>query len=64
MTNEIGIIKGLHPGLYLDRKIREQHLRKGQLALSVNEYPQTLKTITKGKRDMITTLDLKLEKAQ
>jgi plasmid maintenance system antidote protein VapI len=63
MKSEIEIIKGLHPGFYLDRKIREQQLKKGHLALAVNEYPQTLTTITKGKRDMNTPLALKLEKA-
>jgi antitoxin HigA-1 len=63
MKNDIQIIKGIHPGLYLDRKIREQNLKKGHLALAVNEYPQTLTTITKGKRDMNTALALKLEKA-
>lgn len=63
MKQDIDIIKGIHPGFYLDRKIQEQHLKKGQLALAVNEYPQTLTTITKGKRDMNTTLALKLEKA-
>lgn len=43
-------------------KIQEQHLKKGRLALSINEYPQTLTAITKGKRDMNTALALKLEK--
>lgn len=63
MKQEIDILKGIHPGVYLDHKIREQHLKKGHLALAVNEYPQTLTTITKGKRDMNTALALKLEKA-
>ena len=63
MNREIDIVKGIHPGLYLERKIREQHLKKGQLALAINEYPQTLTTISKGKRDMNTALALKLEKA-
>ncbi len=62
MKQEIDIVKGIHPGLYLDHKIREKHMKKGQLALSVNEYPQTLTTITKGNRDMNTSLALKLEK--
>lgn len=62
MKQEIDIVKGIHPGLYLEHKIREKHLKKGQLALTVNEYPQTLTTITKGKRDMNTALALKLER--
>ena len=63
MNQELDIIKGIHPGLYLERKIREQQLKKGHLALAVNEYPQTITAITKGKRDMNTVLALKLEKA-
>jgi len=63
MTTELEIVKGIHPGLYLDRKIREQRLVKGKLALDCHEYPQTLSAITKGKRPMNTPLSLKLEKA-
>ena len=48
MTNEIQLLKGIHPGLVLERKIREKGLKKGQLALDCREYPQTLTTITKG----------------
>jgi|SRR5664279_1567824 len=63
MINEIEILKGIHPGIILDRKIRERGLKKGQLALECREYPQTLTAITKGSRDMNTVLALKLEKA-
>ena len=63
MKNEIEILKGIHPGFILDRKIKEQKIRKGKLAIDCREYPQTLTSITKGKRAMNTTLSLKLEKA-
>lgn len=63
MQEEINIVRGVHPGIYLERKIQELHLKKGQLALSVNEYPQTLTSITKGKRNMNPLLAFKLEKA-
>ena len=63
MKTEIDILRGLHPGFYVERKIKEKQLKKGQLALSINEYPQTLTSITKGKRGMNTALALKLEKA-
>jgi plasmid maintenance system antidote protein VapI len=62
MTQELDILKGIHPGFVLDRKIKEKKLRKGRLALSVREYPQTITTITKGKRDMNTSLAVRLEK--
>ena len=62
MNKELETLKGIHPGFVLERKIREHGLRKGKLALAIREYPQTLTTITKGKRDMNTALSLKLEK--
>lgn len=62
MTEELNILKGIHPGFVLERKINERHLQKGQLALAIREYPQTISSITKGKRDMNTSLALKLEK--
>lgn len=63
MTKELEILKGLHPGLVLERKLQEKHLKKSQFALSIREYPQTITSITKGKRDINTALSLKLEKA-
>jgi len=62
VNKELAILKGIHPGLVLDRKIGEHNLKKGRLALSINEYPQTITAITKGKRSMNTALALKLEK--
>lgn len=64
MTNkEIELLKGIHPGVVLERKLKEKKLQKGPFAISIREYPQTLGTITKGRRDMNTSLALKLEKA-
>lgn len=63
MTKELEILKGIHPGFVLERKLQEKKLQKGQLALLVQEYPQTLTSITKGRRDMNTHLALKLEQA-
>ena len=63
MIQELQILRGIHPGFVLDRKIRQQKLKQGPFALSVHEYPQTINAITKGKRDMNTPLALKLEEA-
>ncbi len=63
MKTQLSIIKGVHPGYILERELRERHLRKGQFALSLQEYPQTLVSITKGKRKMNTNLALKIENA-
>lgn len=63
MIKELDILKGIHPGIVLERKIKEQNLRKGKLALAIREFPQVLTDITKGRRGMNTALALKLEKA-
>jgi antitoxin HigA-1 len=63
MNDELTILKGIHPGYVLERKLKEKKLSKGRFALSVNEYPQTLTAITKGKRSMNTALALKMEEA-
>jgi plasmid maintenance system antidote protein VapI len=61
MNQELEILKGIHPGVIVDRKIKERKLSKGRFALMINEYPQTLGAITKGKRSMNTALALKIE---
>jgi plasmid maintenance system antidote protein VapI len=63
MINQLSIIKGVHPGFILERELRLRNLRKGPFALSLQEFPQTLVSITKGKRKMNTGLALKIETA-
>lgn len=62
MNSEIEILKGLHPGIVVEQKLKERGLKKGQFALSIGEYPQVLGDITKGKRKMNISLSLKIEK--
>jgi antitoxin HigA-1 len=63
MKTELSIIKGIHPGLILDRELELLHWHKGPFAISLREYPQTLVSITKGKRRMNINIALKIEKA-
>lgn len=63
MKTNLSIIKGIHPGLILERELKQRHLHKGPFAISLKEYPQTLVSITKGKRRMNTNLALKIESA-
>jgi len=63
MQNQLSIIKGIHPGFILDRELKERNLRKGPFAISLQEFPQTLVAITKGKRRMNINIELKIEKA-
>lgn len=61
MENFISRFKGIHPGLILERELKKRGLKKGPFALSLNEYPQTLNDITKGKRGITTALSIKID---
>ena len=63
MDIHISLIKGIHPGLILERELKKRKLAKGKFALSINEFPQTLVSIIKGKRKMNPALSLKIEQA-
>jgi addiction module HigA family antidote len=56
-------LRGIHPGIVLERELRKRKLSKGPFALSIQEYPQILGAITKGKRKMNTSLALRIEDA-
>ncbi len=53
--------KGIHPGIVLKRELDKRSLKQRPFALSINEHPQTLNAITKGKRNLNTALALKIE---
>jgi antitoxin HigA-1 len=63
MQEDLSILKGIHPGFVLERELQKRDLPKKQFAISINEHPQTLGAITKGKRNMNTALALKIENA-
>jgi plasmid maintenance system antidote protein VapI len=60
MNSNISIIKGIHPGIILDRELRKRKLPKSRFAISINEHPQTLGAITKGKRRINPSLSLRI----
>lgn len=62
MDSNLNILKGLHPGLVIERELKKRKLRKNSFALKLQEYPQTLTAITKGRRGITTSLALKIEK--
>ncbi|HXD93555.1 MAG TPA: plasmid maintenance system antidote protein, partial [Bacteroidia bacterium] len=55
--------KGIHPGFILERELKQRKIKKSRFAISLQEFPQTLGSITKGKRSMNTPLALKIEQA-
>ena len=53
--------KGIHPGFILEREFKKRMIRQRPFAISINEHPQTLNAITKGKRSLNTAMALKIE---
>lgn len=62
MIGQAKHIKGIHPGLYLERELKKRAIPKGRFSLDIREYPQTLVAVTKGKRRMNPSLALRIEK--
>ena len=63
MDKNISILKGIHPGIVLGRELKKRNLSQRHFALSINEFPQTIGAIIKGKRDINAALSIKLEQA-
>lgn len=59
----INLLKGIHPGKFLDRELKKRKLPKRRLAGIIGEYPQQLGDITKGKRRINPSLSIRLGKA-
>jgi plasmid maintenance system antidote protein VapI len=61
MNTYIEKYKGIHPGIILQRELKKRALLQRPFALSIGEHPQTLNAITKGKRNLNTSIALKIE---
>ncbi len=53
--------KGIHPGIVLERELHKRALKKRPFAMAIDEYPQTISAITKGKRSLTVTQALKID---
>lgn len=62
MNQDIEKYKGIHPGIVLGREFKKRSIKQRPFSMSINEHPQTLNAITKGKRNLNTSLALKIEK--
>ena len=61
MNATIDLLKGLHPGHYLENELKKRKISKKVFAETVNEHLQTIVSITKGKRKFTPILSLKTE---
>lgn len=55
--------KGIHPGIILERLLAKKGISQSAFAISIDENPQTINVITKGKKSLNTTLAIKIEAA-
>lgn len=62
MIPEIQKIKGLHPGIILDKILKDQEIEKKNLCSEIREFPQTLSAVCKTKRSVTPLLSIKLGK--
>lgn len=61
MNTYIEKFKGIHPGIILQRELKKRAISQRPFALSIGEHPQTLNAIIKGKRNLNTSIALKIE---
>jgi addiction module HigA family antidote len=63
MLPEINNIKGVHPGVILDREFRKRGIGKSVFAREIGVYPGIITDITKQRRGINAGLAIRLEKA-
>jgi plasmid maintenance system antidote protein VapI len=61
MNATLDLLKGLHPGHYLENELKKRKISKKVFAESVHEHLQTIVSITKAKRKFTPALSLKTE---
>lgn len=60
LEENITLLKGIHPGIILERELKKRKIPKRRIALTIGEFPQLLGDITKGKRRINPVLSIKL----
>ena len=63
MLLDITKIKGVHPGTVLGRELKKRGIESKRFALSLDEHPQTINAISKGRRGINPALSIKLGNA-
>src|SRR5690606_29613880 len=53
--------KGIHPGCILKKELEKRSLKQRSFALSIGVHPRTLNAIIRERRDLNTTMALKME---
>ena len=61
MNNLIDIIKGIHPGKFIERELKKKHLTQRALADETGIPFQTINAIIAGRRSLTTKQALKID---
>lgn len=61
MNTYLAKFKGIHPGIILARELKKRGIAQRPFALSIGEHPQTINALTKAKRNLPTSIALKIE---
>jgi addiction module HigA family antidote len=61
MSDDLLKFRGSHPGIALERVLRERGITKRSLALAVGTHPQTLNAVVKARRPLSVGLALQIE---
>lgn len=63
MLPEITDIKGIHPGIILEREFEKRGIRKSAFAMKIGVYPGIITDLTKKRRGMNAGLAIRIERA-
>src|SRR5258708_3084144 len=61
MEKGLSLLKGIHPGIVLERELPKRNLGRGRFSFSCSELSKPIGAIMKGKGDMNTALALRIE---
>lgn len=61
MNTYLAKFKGIHPGIILARELKKRGIAQRPFALSIGEHPQTINAIMKAKRNLPTSIALKID---
>jgi len=63
MDNRIDIIKGIHPGKFIERELKKRNLTQRNLAEETDIPYQTINAVITGKRNLTTEQAIKIDSA-
>lgn len=63
MLPEITYIKGIHPGIILEREFEKRGIKKSAFAMKIGVYPGIITDLTKQRRGMNAGLAIRIERA-